>query len=115
MAREIKALKEKRHRKTMEGLRNPGTPLQFEQRYFVSFPTNKKVHPTENVAVMSRRVHLIISQKIEILVKEGITDAQVGLCLKLPALCYAGNSWKCNYYASRLRRIVLTLCSCDET
>jgi len=23
------------------------------------------------------------------------------LCLKLPVLCYAGNSSKCNYYASR--------------
>jgi len=22
------------------------------------------------------------------------------LCLKLPVLCYAGNSWKCNNYAS---------------
>ena len=86
--------------------------MQFEQRYFVSFPTNEKVHPTEKVAVMSQRVHPIISQKIESLVKEGITDAQVGLGelrLKFPALCYAGNSWKCNYNASRLRCIVLNL------
>ena len=80
----------------------------------MTFPTNdahEKVHPTGNVLP-------IISQKIESLVKEGITDAQVGLGelrLKFPALCNAGNSWKCNYYASRLRCIVLTLCSCNET
>ena len=49
--------------------------MQFEQRYFVSFPTNEKVYPTEKVAVMSQRVHLMISQKIETLVKEGITKA----------------------------------------
>ena len=33
------------------------------------------------------------------------------LCLKLPVLCYASNSWKCNYYASRGSPIMLTLCN----
>ena len=33
------------------------------------------------------------------------------LCIKLPALCYASNSWKCKYCASRGSCIVLTLCS----
>jgi len=35
------------------------------------------------------------------------------LCLKLPVLCYASNSWKCtcNYYASRGSPIMLALCS----
>jgi len=37
------------------------------------------------------------------------------LCLKFPVLCYAGNSWKGNYYASTLRCIMLTLCSCNGT
>jgi len=33
------------------------------------------------------------------------------LCLKLPVLCYASNSWKCNYYASRGSSIMLKLCN----
>jgi len=33
------------------------------------------------------------------------------LCLKLRVLHYAGNSWICNYYASRGSCIMLTLCS----
>ena len=35
----------------------------------------------------------------------------VDLCLKLPALCYAPTSWKCNYYASGRSCIMFTLCS----
>jgi len=75
----MKPLKKERHRKITEGLRNPGTPLQIEHIYFVSLPTNdvhKKVHPTRKVGGMSQRFHPIISQKIENLVKEGITDVQ---------------------------------------
>ena len=34
------ALKKERHRKIVEGLNNPETPLQIEHRYFVSLPTN---------------------------------------------------------------------------
>jgi len=39
--------KKERHRKITGGLRNLGTPLKIEHRYFVSFLTNdahKKVH-----------------------------------------------------------------------
>ena len=45
----------------------------------MSVPTNdahERVHPTGKVGVMSQQVHPIISQKIESLVKEGITDVQ---------------------------------------
>ena len=48
-------------------------------RYFVSLPTNEaheKAHPTGIAGGMSQRVHHKISQKIEDLVKEGITDIQ---------------------------------------
>jgi len=54
---QIKALKKERHRnKITEGLRNPGTPLQIEHRYFVSLPTNdahERVHPTGKVGVIN--------------------------------------------------------------
>jgi len=54
---QIKALKKERHRnKITEGLRNRGTPLQTEHRYFVSFPTNdahKRVHPTGKIGVIN--------------------------------------------------------------
>ena len=33
-----------------------------------------------------------------------------GLCLNLPVLCYASNSWICSYYASYIRHIMLILC-----
>ena len=55
---QIKALKKERHRKIVQGLNNPETPLQIEHRYFVSLPTNdahEKVHPTGKAGGMSQR------------------------------------------------------------
>ena len=91
---QIKALKKERHRKITEGLRNPGTPLQIEHRYFVSLPTNdahERVHPTGKVGGMSQSVHPKISQKIESLVKEGITDVQE---VKRHLRCYVKSETK---------------------
>ena len=91
---QIKALKKERHRKIVEGLNNPETPLQIEHRYFVSLPTNdahEKVHPTGKAGGMSQRVHPIISQKIESLVKEGIIDVQE---VKRHLRCYVKSEMK---------------------
>ena len=91
---QIKALKKERHRKIVEGLNNPETPLQIEHRYFVSLPTNdahEKVHLTGKAGGMSQRVHPIISQKIESLVKEGIIDVQE---VKRHLRCYVKSEMK---------------------
>ena len=54
-----------------------GVKLKIQQRYFVSLPTNEaheKVHPTGITGGMSQRVHPMISQKIEDLIKEGTVE-----------------------------------------
>ena len=74
--------------------RHSGTPLQIEHRYFVSLPTNvahERVHPTGKVGGMSQRVYPKISQKIESLVKEGITDVQE---VKRHLRCYVKSEMK---------------------
>ena len=76
---EIRQLKKERHAAINKVLMENGVKLKIQQRYFVSLPTNEaheKVHPTGITGGMSQRVHPMISQKIEDLVKEGITDVQ---------------------------------------
>ena len=73
---EVRELKKQRHTKIAQALRDE-KPKKIEHRYFVFLPTNEahqKSHPTGNASGMSQRVHPIISQKIEELVKEGITE-----------------------------------------
>lgn len=91
---QVKALKKERHRKITESLKNPETLLHIEHRYFVSLPTNdahEKVHPTGKAGGMSQRVHPIISQKIESLVKEGVIDVQE---VKRHLRCYVKSKMK---------------------
>jgi len=60
----------------------------------VSLPTNvahKRVHPTGKVGGISQRFHPNISQKIESLVKEGITDVQE---VKRHLRCYVKSEMK---------------------
>ena len=76
---ELWQLKKERHGEINKALTDTTAELKIEQRYFVSLPTNEaheKVHPTGIAGGMSQRVHPMISQKIEDLVKEGITDVQ---------------------------------------
>ena len=76
---ELRQLKKERHGEINKALTDNTAELKIEQRYFVSLPTNEaheKVHPTGIAGGMSQRVHPMISQKIEDLVKEGITDVQ---------------------------------------
>ena len=47
------------------------------KKYFVSLPTSKvhnKTHPTGAIVGAARKIHPLISQKIESLVKGGTTD-----------------------------------------
>ena len=90
----IKALEKERHRKITESSKNPETLLHIEHRYFVSLSTNdahEKVHPTKKAGGMSQRVHPIISQKIESLVKEGVIDVQE---VKRHLRCYVKSEMK---------------------
>ena len=76
---ELCQLKKQRHAAINKALMENAPELKIEQRYFVSLPTNEaheKVHPTGIAGGMSQRVHPKISQKIEDLVKDGITDVQ---------------------------------------
>ena len=76
---ELCQFKKERHAAINKALIGKASELKIEQRFFVSLPTNEaheKVHPTGIVGGMSQRVHPKISQKIEDLVKEGITDVQ---------------------------------------
>lgn len=76
---ELRQVKKERHAAINEALMSKESELKTEQRYFVSLPINEaheKVYQTGIVGGMSQRVHPMISQKIEDLVKEGITDVQ---------------------------------------
>ena len=47
------------------------------KKYFVSLPTSEahnKTHPTGAIAGAAQKIHPLLSQKIESLVKEGTTD-----------------------------------------
>ena len=76
---ELRQFKKERHAAINKALIGKASELKIEQRFFVSLPTNEaheKVHPTGIFGGMSQRVHPKISQKMEDLVKEGITDVQ---------------------------------------
>ena len=62
---ELRQLKKEKHAEINKILQSDTESLKFEQRYFISLPTNaahNNIHPTGVAGGMSQRVHPMISK-----------------------------------------------------